>query len=204
MLINLKDLVKKYDMNITGVIHIGGHHGEEDSIYNDLKISNKIYFEPIIKNFEVLKLNVTNNSILYNFALGNENKQIEMFVESSNNGQSCSILKPCLHLTQYPNIVFNEKENITMVKLDDVDINQQNYNFINIDVQGYELEVFKGAVNCLNNIDYIYTEINRDEVYENCAKVTELSNFLNSYGFILVEESWDGITWGDGLFIKRK
>jgi hypothetical protein len=72
-----------------------------------------------------------------------------------------------------------------------------------IDVQGYEMEVFKGAKKTLENVDYIMSEINRAEVYKDCAKLEELITFLKPYGFELVEESWDGITWGDGLFIKK-
>ena len=45
------------------------------------------------------------------------------------------------------------------------------YNFINIDVQGYELEVFKGSVEFLKTIDYIMTEVNRDELYKNCPMI---------------------------------
>ena len=67
-----------------------------------------------------------------------------------------------------------------------------------------ELEVFKGAEKLLNNIDYIMSEINRDEVYEGCAKIDELKEFLSPYGFELVEEDWAGRTWGDGLFVKKK
>jgi hypothetical protein len=48
------------------------------------------------------------------------------------------------------------------------------------------------------------SEINRDEVYENCARIEELINFLSPYGFKLVETDWVGNSWGDGLFIKEK
>jgi len=106
-------------------------------------------------------------------------------------------------LLQYPHIVFNEREEVQMKRLDDIGIDVSQYNLINIDVQGYELEVLKGSEKFLNNIDYIISEINRDEVYINCAKYNELINFLKPYGFELVEQSWDGITWGDGFFIKK-
>ena len=90
-----------------------------------------------------------------------------------------------------------------MVRLDDIEINIKNYNLINIDVQGYELEVFKGAEKSLENIDYIISEINRDEVYLGCAKINELEDFLKPYGFKLVEQNWAGNIWGDGFFIKN-
>ena len=91
-----------------------------------------------------------------------------------------------------------------MVRLDDIEINIKNYNLINLDVQGYELEVFKGAEETLKNIDYIISEINKDETYLGCAKINELEDFLSPYGFKLVEQNWAGITWGDGFFIKTK
>lgn len=90
-----------------------------------------------------------------------------------------------------------------MYRLDDLKIDLENINFINIDVQGYELEVFKGAEKTLKNIDYIMSEINRDNVYENCVRVEELKDYLSKFEFKLVEEYWAGGTWGDGLFIKN-
>jgi FkbM family methyltransferase len=204
MILDLIKLTKKYNMDITGVIHIGAHFGEENGVYNQLKINNRTYFEPNSKNFDILKQNIGSKYNLINKALGNENKKMTMFVESANSGQSNSLLKPALHLYQYPHIQFTETEEVDMVRIDDMGLDLSDYNFINIDVQGYELEVFKGAEKTLNGIDYIMSEINRDEVYENCARIEELINFLSPYEFKLVETDWAGNSWGDGLFIKEK
>ena len=54
------------------------------------------------------------------------------------------------------------------------------------------------------SMDYIYTEINRAEVYENTPHVDELDTYLKPYGFTRVESDWTGDTWGDGLYIKEK
>ena len=204
MLLDLKSLKEKYNLDIRGVIHVGAHHGQENTVYNELNIENRIFFEPLKDSFEILKRNVSESHLLYNFALGNENKKIMMNVEKNNQSQSSSILVPKLHLTQYPNIVFNETEEVNMVRLDDVDFDLTKYNFIMIDVQGYELEVFKGSERTLEKIDFIMSEINRDELYENCAKIEELQIFLSHFGFVLVEENWAGGTWGDGFFIKKE
>jgi FkbM family methyltransferase len=204
MILDFNSLLSKYQLNITGIIHIGAHHADEHDLYLSNGIKNIIYFEPIKKNYEVLKNKVGNNFTTYNFALGNIDGEIEMFVENDNRSMSCSILKPALHVTQYPWIRFTDKELVNIKKLDSFDINTKNFNMINIDVQGYELEVFKGSEKTLLGIDYIMTEINRDEVYENCAKVDELCNYLSKYGFELVEQDWAGNTWGDGFFIKKK
>lgn len=204
MLLNLENLVKKYNLKIKGVIHIGAHYGEENSVYDNINISNRMFFEPLKNNFSKLVENVGEKYELFNLALGNENKIVTMNVETANNGQSSSILKPHIHLFQYPHIKFESTEDVQMNRLDDLSIDIKKYNFINIDVQGYELEVFKGSTKTLENIDYIMTEINRDEVYENCAKIDELVSFLKNYNFELVEQSWEGITWGDGFFIKKQ
>lgn len=191
-------------MKINGVLHIGAHFGEENDVYNNLGIEKRIFFEPLSSNFRVLKNNIGENYTLMNIALGNENKKISMNVETANSGQSSSILNPILHLIQYPHIKFETTEDVDMKRLDDLDIDLSSFNFINIDVQGYELEVFRGAEKTLHNIDYIMSEINRDEVYQNCARIEQLIDFLSPYGFELVEQTWDGGTWGDGFFIKNK
>lgn len=203
MLLNLLELKNKYLLNIKGVIHIGAHFGEENTVYDQLGIQNRIFFEPIKSNFIQLSNRLINtNYILVNKALGNENKQVEMHIESVNQGQSCSILKPELHLLQYPHIKFNDIEIVDMIKLNDFHYNMENYNFINIDVQGYEIQVFKGATNILKYIEYIMTEVNRAEVYQNCVKVEELDSFLQDYGFKRVETLWAGGSWGDAFYTK--
>ncbi len=202
MLLDLESLSIKHDLKINGVIHIGAHYGEENQIYDKLKIQNRMFFEPLKKNFEVLKSNISNFPI-FNLALGNETGQIKMFTESRNNGQSSSILRPKIHLKQYPHIVFDGEEVVEIIKLDDFDYNHYKFNFINIDVQGYELEVFKGGKNVLKSIDYILSEVNNAEVYENCVNVLELDVFLGEFGFERVETNWEGGTWGDAFYIKK-
>ena len=200
----IKYSVDKYNFSIKGVIHIGAHYGQENNIYEDLGVENRIFFEPLKSNFKVLKENVSNKYTLINKALGNEEKSISMFVEKENEGQSSSILKPKVHKTQYPWVKFEEEEIVEMTTLDRVNFDREKFNFINIDTQGYELEVFKGAKETLKSIDYIISEINRDELYEGCAQVNELEDFLYTYNFKLVETNWGGGSWGDGIFVKIK
>ena len=72
-----------------------------------------------------------------------------------------------------------------------------------MDVQGYELEVLKGAKKTLESVDYVYCEVNRDEVYENNAYVEELDEFLKEYNMIRVMTSWEGQIWGDALYVRE-
>ncbi len=206
MILNFDHLVNAFNLKIEGILHIGAHYGEEHSLYKKHGIQNVAYFEPLKSNFNILSKNINDDSLLFNFALGSENKKIEMFVETANNGQSSSILEPDIHLLQYPHITFDSKEVVDMKRLDDLGdlLNNKKFNFINIDVQGYELEVFKGAEKTLNNVDYIISEVNRAPVYKDCANIDQLDNFLSNYGFTRVETSWVGVTWGDAFYLKNK
>jgi len=203
MLLNLENLTKKYDLKIKGVLHIGAHVGQEYNTYEKLGVQNIMFFEPVQSTFNKLKENVGDKAVLLNLALGNTEGEIEMFTETINNGQSSSILQPEYHLVQHPNIHFNGKETVKITKLDNFISDKEKFNFINIDVQGYELEVFKGGSEYLKHIDYIMTEVNRAELYKGCARIEELDSFLNNYGFERVETTWDGGTWGDAFYVKR-
>lgn len=203
MLLNLDNLKQTYNLNIKGVLHIGAHVGQEFIAYERLGIKNVMFFEPVPSTFQRLKENVGDKAVLINTALGNTIGTIEMFTETVNSGQSSSILKPEHHLIQYPKIQFTEKQNVAITKLDTFIELKDKFNFINIDVQGYELEVFKGGSEFLRTIDYVMAEVNRAELYLGCAKVEELDAFLGTYGFKRVETTWAGGTWGDAFYIKR-
>lgn len=189
-------------MNISGIIHVGGHYGEELQEYVQNGIQNIVVFEPLERNFDILFKNVgqLNADIQgYQVALGSTEGNYEMYV-SSNGALSSSLLKPKKHLEQYKDITFNEKETVEVATLDS--FNLQGYNFINMDVQGFELEVLKGGKTTLDNIDYVYCEVNRDEVYENNAYIEEIDVFLSD--FSRVETEWTGETWGDALYIRKR
>ena len=190
-------------MNIKGIIHIGAHYGEELSDYIGEGIQNIILFEPISETFQILSENakdLNGNIEGYQVALGSKPGKVTMYI-SDNDKQSSSILKPKIHLTHHPHVKFPSKEEVDVELLDDYD--SKDYNFINMDVQGYELEVLKGGTKTLEHVDYVYCEVNRDEVYENNAYVEELDEFLNGYNMQRVETSWEGEIWGDALYVRR-
>lgn len=207
MLIEIEKIINNFNISPLGVIHVGAHHGQEYKIYEKLNIKNIVMFEPSLKNFNILKENLKNKNVeLVNSGLSSKNECIEMHVESMNEGQSNSVLKPKLHVSQYPHIKFENKEVIKLITLDDW-MNQNpsfaEFNIMSVDVQGYELEVFLGAKNTLKNIDLIVCEVNRAELYENCAYVTEIDIFLKYHNFRRVATNWAGNTWGDAVYIKE-
>jgi FkbM family methyltransferase len=206
MLFNFSDIVKKYNMSISGIIHIGAHQGQEIREYVNNGVSDIMMFEPLTMNFNILVENVKNinaNISAYQVALGNEEKNVMMYL-SDNNLLSSSVLKPKIHLELHPSVGFPTTEEVEMKRLDSFVEKTKNFNFINMDVQGYELEVLKGGMETLKHIDYVYCEINRDELYEGNVLVEDLDKFLSNYNMERVEtEWWENTLWGDALYIRK-
>lgn len=213
MLIDFQQLIKTYDMNITGVIHVGAHYGQEYAHYKDANIQDVVFIEPCKKAFKQLVSNVglEPGVICINKACGLQKDRLTMHVETANTGMSNSLLKPALHTAQYPDIRFTDTEDVDVDTLDSILYNllykldmedmYNPYNTLVMDVQGYEHHVLRGAPVVLHNIDYIYTEVNRAELYEGCARVETLDSFLTE--FTRAHTNWGGRTWGDALYVHK-
>lgn len=225
MLIPLKDVITKYALNLKGVIHVGSHFAEEHDDYLNCGIKKFVYIEPCKQAYNTMVdrlfgerqyslggldpyykyLRHGNDSIqTRNIACGVEESVMNMYVSNNNQGQSNSLLKPLLHLQQHPEVVFTETESTMVIPLDKVYLKKEDYNFLAMDVQGYELEVLKGATETLKHIDCIMTEVNTDSTYEDCAKVWELDAFLDFYDFKRTDTQMasPSVTWGDAVYIK--
>lgn len=53
----------------------------------------------------------------------------------------------------------------------------------------------------LNNIDYVYTEVNNDYVYNNGALITDIDKYLDTFQFIRVETEFTPCNWGDAFYV---
>jgi len=210
MTLPFSELAAKHGLSITGVIYVGAHWGEEYDCFKQLGAQRFAMFEPTISSFIRLsqRFGGKDDVRLYNLALGNKNERTFMFTETGNQGQSNSLLEPLTHLTAHPEVKFTGKQEVNVRRLDDMtndEVPRQFYNMLYMDVQGYELEVLRGAAKTLNGIEYIYTEVNRDELYKGCGKIDELDAFLAPYGFVRVETEWAGnFGWGDALYVRRQ
>jgi len=205
MFISLDDLVKKYNLNITGILHIGAHECEELEAYNKYLTNDKIvWIEAIPEKVVYCKNNF--DGILIEQAVISD-KIEDVIFNVSDNGQSSSILNLGeIHKYFYPQTHYIGSfpvKTITARKI----ISKYNipFNFVNLDIQGTELKALKGMSEYLFScIEYIYTEINTNYVYENCCLVGELDEYLGMYGFVRVEtyihENQD---WGDAFYIKK-
>lgn len=204
MLLNLTKLVKQYQLKITGVIHVGAHHGQEVPEYLQLGIKNIALIEPCAKAFNILKnkYGAHHHIKLFNYACATHAGVAGMYTETANQGQSNSLLKPVNHLRHYPEIKFTDIETVSLIRLDALGLDKK-YNLLNIDTQGTEIDVLIGGQGIMHQIDYIYTEVNKDdaELYQTASGITSMDNLLKE--FERVETVWVDAGWGDALYIRK-
>ena len=143
---------------------------------------------------------------MFNCGLGKKDQKKVMFKEFANGGMSSSILQPAMHLKHYPHINFPTTEDISVRALDSVmdefKIAREDFDYFEIDVQGYELNVLKGAVRQLQYIKYINVEVNDDELYIDCARVADVDLFLQDFGFKRTKTFWTNEKWGEAIYEK--
>jgi FkbM family methyltransferase len=203
LIIDFKYLKALYNLKISGVIHVGAHYGEEIPLYQSFDIDKIVCFEPVSKNFNILKQYESENVKLYNLALGDHEDENIMMYLSSNNYESSSLLQPAEHLIDHSDVSFTEYEFVNISTLDNFYNEVNKCNYLSIDVQGYEYEVLRGAEKTLHNIDYIYMEVNRAETYKNNHLVGDIDRLLDTYNFDRVKTEWASRTWGDAFYLKR-
>ena len=217
MLIDIFNIFSELNIHPKGVIHLGAHKGEELILYKKLKIKNVLLYEANKKLINYLKF----KSFLFNFlfkmnikvinkAIYNEDSCCRLNITS--NTQSSSILNLGLHKNLYPNITKKDEKLVDGATLNSEFKNFYNindFNVLNMDIQGSELLALLGSANIINNLDVIYTEINYDHIYENCALISEIDDYLMKHGFTrfktkTIKDSEGRPMWGDALYVKKK
>jgi FkbM family methyltransferase len=206
VLLPISKILSKYKITCSSIAHFGAHHGQEVDSYLNHNFTEIHLFEPQSSCFSILKEKFGQNRTitLHNFALGSQ-RGASILNLGSGDGQASSILKPGLHNELYPYIEFRESENVEIKRFDELGLG--NVSFLNIDIQGFELEALKGCEKILReNIFYIYTEVNRKHVYKDCALIQEIDQYLNGFDFVRIETKWWDIftPWGDAFYIKSK
>jgi FkbM family methyltransferase len=201
MLINLDYLKLKYRLDINGIIHIGAHELEEKWIYNKLGINKIIWIE---SNQSLVNRFKDSGENIYCATISDKDNEEKEFI-LTNNIQSSSILELKTHKTEHPHVYEISRYKVKTKTLDKLisenNIDSSEFNFLNIDIQGAELLALKGAVNTLKNMKYLYLEVNEKELYEGCAMINDIDEYLNSFGFKRVETKMTHHGWGDAFYI---
>lgn len=129
-----------------------------------------IAFEPDKVHFECLQRNCTINCDPRMEAVGAEVMEVSLTEDN---------------FTQAKRV--NEKGNIRMINLDYM--NYQDVDMIKIDVEGYEMQVLKGATKTLENIKYLMIELNNNTKKYGSNNM-EVERYIASLGFKVLMDHW--------------
>ena len=203
MYITVSELSKYWNIAPTGVLHVGAHLGEEASDYEKFGWTPVIWVEAQPSLVKVLnsKLDPAKHKVIEAAVWEEDGVPLKLHIAS--NSQSTSLLNFGSHADSYPDITFVSEIDVSTKRLDSLIKPEEMPNFINLDIQGVELSAIKSLGKLLLLVDYIYTEVNKNEVYEGCTLVTDLDEFLVVKGFKRASTRWylkEG--WGDALYIR--
>jgi FkbM family methyltransferase len=124
------NLIKKSKKKPNSALDVGSHVGFWSKDFTE-QFEHVYAFEPIDQARECYIKNITKtNYTLYPYGLGSEEKKVKVYYDPNQTGHT--------FVTEYGNIEIN------VYPLDHFEFNKVDY--IKIDVEGYEIEVCKGAL----------------------------------------------------------
>jgi len=205
MLVPIRELVGDFNLRVSGVLHVGAHEAEEAieyELFSWLPIT-WIEAQPELVSQLKRRLDATKHTVL-EAAIYDENGK-ELTFHISTNSQSSSLLEFGTHANDYPDVSNFSQIKVKTKRLDAVLKDLTVPNFINLDIQGVELRALMGLGTLLNAVDYVYTEVNRIEVYKECDLVEEIDQYLLKNGFKRVATRWHWLQgWGDALYVRNE
>lgn len=139
---------------------------------------------------------------VFDHALGAEQGQFEINV-ASNTGSSSILDFTDLQFETYPDVSVVGKETIRVEVLDEVATSEMTSGrtLLKMDVQGFELEVLKGAVATLEKIEAIYLEASFVPLYAGQPLASDLIAWLDAHGFGLA--AVHNVDYGSGNVPKQ-
>ena len=166
--------IEKNALKFNHVLDIGAWVGTWTMKINPF-CGRVIAFEPDPLHYECLVQNVPEEVETHQLAVGNDKKMISLSEDN---------------FTQAKRVV--GEGNIPMVTIDS--LNFTDVDLIKIDVEGYEMEVLKGADKTLENVKYLMIELNNNSKKYGSSNL-EIEKYLRKKGFRIMIKAWPDVVW---------
>ena len=203
MLISVNELTQFWNVSPQGVIHVGAHEAEESVQYSEAKWGKVYWVEAQPDKVEFLKKKFVNSEDLVFDAAVWSKPGIPLDLQVMTNSASTSLLNLGTHNEAHPDITYSHSIKVTTQILEDVIPSDSIADYLCLDIQGAELEALKGFGSRIKEIKWIYSEVNKDELYEGCCLVSELDDYLSGFGFSRSATRWTEFGWGDALYVNK-
>ncbi len=197
-----------------GILQVGASNGQELGWFRSAGVAYGVFIEPLDEPFNFLAGACSHypGFVAMKALCAEVSGKKYQFHVASNQGMSSSILPPANHLKVFDYVQFPQTIEVISYRLDDViaflGVNgyqhvTEHLDTIYMDTQGAELRVLMGAGTTLQSVNYIFTEVTRNDLYIGAPTLLDLIHFLDLYGFTLNNVYFNKDQYGDALFIRK-
>ena len=200
------ELLRRYKISPTQIIHVGAWEGLDVPEYKSLGIPKITLVEAMPNKASALRERYGNDEqiqIIEAAASDTSNKTVTFYPLDYG---SSSLLKPRIESLQHVFADFIEVEPIDVqtMRIDDIETSDNSKIMLIIDVQGAELQVLRGSIETLKKTVLLKVEVSTTTYYEGQSYQNEIALFLRIRGFIRVSQRISKkMGQGDAIFIRR-
>lgn len=194
-------IFERINVGIKGIIHVGMWDFVEYGCYTKL-VGNKVV--GVEANPDVYKTMAKPVADQWGFKCFNEftsdkDGDVRNFYFA---GEGSSLYQGQPAWNKHTSIKVQTKTLATV--LDENNIDPAEYDFLNIDAEGSELDILKGYERYLNHVNVIDLETSYDDRHLSGASHDKIASWLSERGFELKEQSptYDSQQWGDSVFVR--
>lgn len=174
-----------------GIIHIGANRGQESYRYYNEGNRKVIFIEAhpgILPSLIDRISKYENQKAIQALVTDEDGKEYDFFYDDNNSGQSCSLFDFHLHKKMFPRVTMAGTIKLIGKTLPTIlkenNINLEEYKHINMDVEGAELLVLKGASSILHNFETIILEASDFESRIGQPFLKDIDEFMTSHNFV--------------------
>lgn len=206
--------------NIKNVLHVGADRGGELPQYKEIGVEKVVWVEAnpevygeLLENLQIMNISEieslpfnqlisdqddveTDFNIYYGWDAGHlvGNKGMSSILKAKNSWWGSECYRGTIKLNSLTLDTFLERNDLGY-----------EFDLLNMDTQGAELMISKGATKVLENVKYINSEVTfYNASYHNNPLFEELSEYFATFGFKHVQtELSDDKNWGDAMFAKE-
>lgn len=208
-MLDIGGLLRTHGITPRGVIHVGAHQAGELEDYLRMGFSKILYVEANPALIPALRAKAQAHGgkvIIVHAAASDADGTVRLRVTSMD--QSSSILPLAKHKDIYPSIREVAQVEVRGRRLDTLlaeeGLRAEDFNFLNLDIQGAELMALRGATGLLAGIEAVNTEVNLQELYQGAGLLGELEQFMAKLGFgrAAMVTPWHP-SWGDAFYVRK-
>lgn len=181
-------LKKEIKSNEPVFYDVGGNKGDYTLMLKKSFPNSKITtFEPNPNTYKVLKKNIGDKSNLINKGIGEQEGELQLFFDVNNKTSVQASSNPEI-LKEIAGTLELESVKIEVITLDNF-VKEDRIDLLKIDVEGFELEVLKGAEKLIkdNKIKIIQFEFNEVNIIQR-RFLKDFYDFLPNFNFYRLDE----------------